>query len=79
MYRCGDAKRAGHHGIQVSASCKGDLLKRLGDKNSLLFPVSVFRLHYLESKVNEDLGKTPTIISDLKSQVESFKRKLEVR
>ncbi|TDG96068.1 hypothetical protein EPR50_G00235800 [Perca flavescens] len=36
-----------------------------------------YRLHYLESKVNEDLGKTPTIISDLKSQVESFKRKLE--
>ncbi|XP_032362733.1 high affinity cGMP-specific 3',5'-cyclic phosphodiesterase 9A [Etheostoma spectabile] len=36
-----------------------------------------YRLHYLESRVNEDLGKTPTIISDLKSQVESFKRKLE--
>lgn len=41
--------------------------------------VSVFRLHHLESKVIEDVGKTPDIICELKSQVESFKRKLEVR
>lgn len=37
------------------------------------------RLHHLESKVTEDVGKTPDIICELKSQVESFKRKLEVR
>ncbi|KAI3365859.1 hypothetical protein L3Q82_000847 [Scortum barcoo] len=35
------------------------------------------RLHHLESKVIEDVGKTPDIICELKSQVESFKRKLE--
>ncbi len=43
-----------------------------------MFPVSVFRLHHLESKVIEDMGKTPDIVCELKSQVESFKRKLEV-
>ncbi|KAM9334317.1 high affinity cGMP-specific 3',5'-cyclic phosphodiesterase 9A-like [Symphorus nematophorus] len=36
-----------------------------------------YRLHHLESKVIEDVGKTPDIICELKSQVESFKRKLE--
>ncbi|XP_051283621.1 high affinity cGMP-specific 3',5'-cyclic phosphodiesterase 9A-like isoform X2 [Dicentrarchus labrax] len=35
------------------------------------------RLHHLESKATEDVGKTPDIICELKSQVESFKRKLE--
>ncbi|XP_060888916.1 high affinity cGMP-specific 3',5'-cyclic phosphodiesterase 9A-like [Labrus mixtus] len=35
------------------------------------------RLQHLESKVMEDVGKTPDIIDELKSQVESFKRKLE--
>ncbi|XP_069377356.1 high affinity cGMP-specific 3',5'-cyclic phosphodiesterase 9A-like isoform X1 [Paralichthys olivaceus] len=35
------------------------------------------RLHHLESKVNQDVGKTPDIMSELKSHVESFKRKLE--
>lgn len=52
------------------------LVKRL--KDSLLCPVSVLRLQHLESKVMEDVGKTPDIICELKSQVESFKRKLEV-
>ncbi|XP_045906759.1 high affinity cGMP-specific 3',5'-cyclic phosphodiesterase 9A-like isoform X1 [Micropterus dolomieu] len=36
-----------------------------------------YRLHHLESKVIEDMRKTPDIICELKSQVESFKRKLE--
>ncbi|XP_051913411.1 high affinity cGMP-specific 3',5'-cyclic phosphodiesterase 9A-like isoform X2 [Hippocampus zosterae] len=36
------------------------------------------RLCHLETKVQEEAGKTPEIISDLKSQVDSFKRKLEV-
>lgn len=45
---------------------------------SLLSPVSASRLHHLESKVTEDVGKAPDIICELKSQVESFKRKLEV-
>ncbi|XP_069020314.1 high affinity cGMP-specific 3',5'-cyclic phosphodiesterase 9A-like isoform X1 [Embiotoca jacksoni] len=36
-----------------------------------------YRLHHLESKVLEDVGKSPDIICELKSQVESFKRKLE--
>ncbi|XP_019746409.1 high affinity cGMP-specific 3',5'-cyclic phosphodiesterase 9A-like isoform X2 [Hippocampus comes] len=35
------------------------------------------RLCHLETKAQEDAGKTPEIISDLKSQVDSFKRKLE--
>ncbi|XP_030610510.1 high affinity cGMP-specific 3',5'-cyclic phosphodiesterase 9A-like isoform X2 [Archocentrus centrarchus] len=35
------------------------------------------RLHRLESKVTEDVAKTPEIICKLKSQVETFKRKLE--
>ncbi|KAE8278541.1 High affinity cGMP-specific 3',5'-cyclic phosphodiesterase 9A [Larimichthys crocea] len=35
------------------------------------------RLNHLERKVIEDVGKTPDIICELKSQVESFKRKLE--
>nr|XP_057908103.1 high affinity cGMP-specific 3',5'-cyclic phosphodiesterase 9A-like isoform X2 [Doryrhamphus excisus] len=35
------------------------------------------RLCHLETKVLEESGKTPEIICDLKSQVESFKRKLE--
>lgn len=79
MCRCGDANRAGQHGIQASALSKNDLLKLQCEKDSLLFPVSVFRLHHLESKVIVDVGKTPDIICELKSQVESFKRKLEVR
>ncbi|XP_022618682.1 high affinity cGMP-specific 3',5'-cyclic phosphodiesterase 9A-like [Seriola dumerili] len=37
-----------------------------------------YRLHHLESKVMEDAGKSPDIICELKSHVESFKRKLEV-
>ncbi|XP_049920874.1 high affinity cGMP-specific 3',5'-cyclic phosphodiesterase 9A-like isoform X2 [Epinephelus moara] len=36
-----------------------------------------YRLRHLENKVIEDVGKSPDIICDLKSQVESFKRKLE--
>lgn len=40
--------------------------------------MSVLRLNHLERKVIEDVGKTPDIICELKSQVESFKRKLEV-
>lgn len=40
--------------------------------------MSVFRLHHLESKVLEDVGKTPEVVCELKSEVESFKRKLEV-
>ncbi|XP_075904690.1 high affinity cGMP-specific 3',5'-cyclic phosphodiesterase 9A-like isoform X2 [Nelusetta ayraudi] len=35
------------------------------------------RLSHLESKVIEGVGKTPDIICDLHSQVESFKKKLE--
>ncbi|XP_030009181.1 high affinity cGMP-specific 3',5'-cyclic phosphodiesterase 9A-like [Sphaeramia orbicularis] len=35
------------------------------------------RLHHLESKVIEGVGKAPDLIYELKSQVESFKRKLE--
>ncbi|XP_074520541.1 high affinity cGMP-specific 3',5'-cyclic phosphodiesterase 9A-like [Halichoeres trimaculatus] len=35
------------------------------------------RLHHLESKVIADVGKTPEVLSELKSQVESFQRKLE--
>ncbi|KAG7255598.1 hypothetical protein CRUP_027007, partial [Coryphaenoides rupestris] len=35
------------------------------------------RLKYLETKVIEDVGKTMDIVDDLKSEVESFKRKLE--
>lgn len=54
---------------------KSGFLKR---QDSLLFPVSTFRLRHLESKVIEDVGKTPDIICELKSHVESFKRKLEV-
>uniref|UniRef100_A0A672FL67 Phosphodiesterase n=1 Tax=Salarias fasciatus TaxID=181472 RepID=A0A672FL67_SALFA len=36
------------------------------------------RLHQLERKVIEDMAKTPEIICELKNQVESFKKKLEV-
>ncbi|XP_071335792.1 high affinity cGMP-specific 3',5'-cyclic phosphodiesterase 9A-like [Trachinotus anak] len=36
-----------------------------------------YRLHHLESKVIEDMAKTPDLICELKSHVESFKRKLE--
>lgn len=57
---------------------KGIYWSGLGEKDSLLIPVSAFRLHHLESKVIEDMRKTPDIICELKSQVESFKRKLEV-
>lgn len=39
---------------------------------------SVFRLHHLESKVLEDVGKPPEVVCELKSEVESFRRKLEV-
>lgn len=63
----------------MSACYEGRFLTRLGGKDSRVFPVSTFRLHHLESKVSEYVGKTPDIICDLKSQVESFKRKLEVR
>uniref|UniRef100_A0A8C5D6I3 Phosphodiesterase n=1 Tax=Gouania willdenowi TaxID=441366 RepID=A0A8C5D6I3_GOUWI len=35
------------------------------------------RLQQLESKVNEDMGKSPGIICELENQVESFKKKLE--
>lgn len=41
--------------------------------------VCTFRLSHLETKVIEGVGKTPDIICDLHSQVESFKKKLEVR
>lgn len=40
--------------------------------------VCTFRLNHLETKVIEGVGKTPDIICDLHTQVESFKRKLEV-
>lgn len=77
MCRRGDANGAGHHGVQASALCKNDFMKLQGE-DSPLCPVSILRLHHLESKVIEDVGKTPDIICELKSQVESFKRKLEV-
>uniref|UniRef100_A0A3Q1EE36 Phosphodiesterase n=1 Tax=Acanthochromis polyacanthus TaxID=80966 RepID=A0A3Q1EE36_9TELE len=48
------------------------------ETNSPFFTVCVFRLRHLEDKVTEDVGKTPEIICELKSQVEAFKRKLEV-
>uniref|UniRef100_UPI003AAD3A99 high affinity cGMP-specific 3',5'-cyclic phosphodiesterase 9A-like n=1 Tax=Centroberyx gerrardi TaxID=166262 RepID=UPI003AAD3A99 len=35
------------------------------------------RLHHLESKVLEDAGKPPDIVSEMKSQVEAFKKKLQ--
>ncbi|XP_058478531.1 high affinity cGMP-specific 3',5'-cyclic phosphodiesterase 9A-like [Solea solea] len=35
------------------------------------------RLHLLESKVMEEVGKTPDIMCELQSHMESFKRKLE--
>ncbi|XP_029369626.1 high affinity cGMP-specific 3',5'-cyclic phosphodiesterase 9A-like [Echeneis naucrates] len=35
------------------------------------------RLQHLESKVIEEMGRSPEIIGELKSHVESFKRKLE--
>ncbi|XP_034466739.1 high affinity cGMP-specific 3',5'-cyclic phosphodiesterase 9A-like [Hippoglossus hippoglossus] len=35
------------------------------------------RLHHLESRVLQDVGTTPDIMSELKSHVESFRRKLE--
>lgn len=41
--------------------------------------VCTFRLSHLETKVIEGVGKTSDIICDLHSQVESFKKKLEVR
>lgn len=47
-------------------------------QNSLLFPVSVVRLHHLESKVIEGVGNAPEFICRLKRKVECFKRKLEV-
>ncbi|XP_061535666.1 high affinity cGMP-specific 3',5'-cyclic phosphodiesterase 9A-like isoform X2 [Phycodurus eques] len=51
------------------------------DFQSVTMPTDVdnmeHRLCHLETKVLEEAGKTPEIIRDLKSQVESFKRKLE--
>lgn len=41
-------------------------------------PACVSRLHHLESKVMEDVGKPSEVVCELKSEVESFKRKLEV-
>lgn len=41
-------------------------------------PLCVHRLHHLESRVMEDVGKPSEVVCDLKSEVESFKRKLEV-
>ncbi|XP_056884698.1 high affinity cGMP-specific 3',5'-cyclic phosphodiesterase 9A-like [Takifugu flavidus] len=35
------------------------------------------RLHHLERKVLEDVGKPPEVVCELKSEVESFRRKLE--
>uniref|UniRef100_A0A3Q1AT57 Phosphodiesterase n=1 Tax=Amphiprion ocellaris TaxID=80972 RepID=A0A3Q1AT57_AMPOC len=54
------------------------IIELKGETNSPFFTVCVFRLRHLENKVTEDVGKTPDIICELKSQVESFKRKLEV-
>lgn len=51
----------------------------MGEKTLILSLVYTFRLSHLETKVIEGVGKTPDIICDLHSQVESFKRKLEVR
>ncbi|XP_061635593.1 high affinity cGMP-specific 3',5'-cyclic phosphodiesterase 9A-like isoform X1 [Phyllopteryx taeniolatus] len=51
------------------------------DFQSITMPTDVdnmeHRLCHLETKVLEEAGKTPEIIRDLKSQMESFKRKLE--
>ncbi|XP_054638827.1 high affinity cGMP-specific 3',5'-cyclic phosphodiesterase 9A-like [Dunckerocampus dactyliophorus] len=51
------------------------------DLHSVAMPTELddmeHRLCHLETKVLEDSRKTPEIICDLKSQVESFKRKLE--
>lgn len=56
------------------------MTEALGREGLTVVPcVSSFRLHHLETKVMEDVGKTPDMICELKSQVESFKRKLEVR
>lgn len=41
-------------------------------------PLCVHRLHHLESRVMEDVGKPSEVVCELKSEVESFKRKLEV-
>ncbi|CAG00863.1 unnamed protein product [Tetraodon nigroviridis] len=41
-------------------------------------PACVSRLHHLESKVMEDVGKPSEVVCELKSEVESFKRKLEL-
>ncbi|XP_034405053.1 high affinity cGMP-specific 3',5'-cyclic phosphodiesterase 9A-like [Cyclopterus lumpus] len=50
-------------------------LKSVGMPNEL--DTMEHRLHHLESRVMEDVGQTPEVVCDLKSQVESFKRKLE--
>ncbi|KAM6892856.1 high affinity cGMP-specific 3',5'-cyclic phosphodiesterase 9A-like [Lycodopsis pacificus] len=53
----------------------GSDLKSVGMPNEL--DTMEHRLNHLESKVMEDVGKTPDVVCELKSQVESFKRKLE--
>ncbi|XP_057715874.1 high affinity cGMP-specific 3',5'-cyclic phosphodiesterase 9A-like [Corythoichthys intestinalis] len=51
------------------------------DVQSITMPSNVdnmeHRVSHLETKVLEEAGKTSEVISDLQSQVESFKRKLE--
>lgn len=79
MSRCEDADRAGEHGIQVSRAVKSISTEAQASETvSTLLPVCVYRLHHLESKVMEDVGKPSEVVCELKSEVESFKRKLEV-
>ncbi|XP_026157321.1 high affinity cGMP-specific 3',5'-cyclic phosphodiesterase 9A-like isoform X1 [Mastacembelus armatus] len=65
----------------VASDFQIKLLGVFGLPTGVLMPAELddmeYRLHHLESKVIEDVGKTPDIICELKSQVESFRRKLE--
>ncbi|XP_075950970.1 high affinity cGMP-specific 3',5'-cyclic phosphodiesterase 9A-like [Anarhichas minor] len=63
--------RDSYYRLEVVASD----LKSVGMPNEL--DTMEHRLNHLESKVMEDVGKTPDVVCELKSQVESFKRKLE--
>lgn len=79
MTRFEDADRAGEHGNQVSRAVKSIFTEaQTSETVSLPPPVCVHRLHHLESKVMEDVGKPSEVVCELKSEVESFKRKLEV-
>lgn len=79
MSRCEDADRAGEHGNQVSREGKSIFTAAQASETvSPPLAVCVYRLHHLESKVMEDVGKPSEVVCELKSEVESFKRKLEV-